>query len=335
MHPDDVDRATGAVSAALASSVTGYEVEYRVRHGDGRWIWVLDRARIVRDAAGAAVRVVGGTSDVTARHAADEERERLLDAERSARQRLAFLAEASERLASSLDAERTIRQIVSLAVPVVADWAAYNVDAGDGTIRTVAIHHPDPAMRALAEDIGTRYPMRMDEPAGAAKVLRTGESDLISDVPDALLEAVAHDADHLRLLRGIGFRSVMNVPLVANGRVIGALGFGTGESGRRFSEADLAFAIELARRAATALDNARLYAEAEAARRDAEAANRAKSEFLGTMSHELRTPLNAIQGYTELLDAGAARPAHRGAAAGPRARPPREPVSHRRSSPTC
>jgi PAS domain S-box-containing protein len=217
--------------------------------------------------------------------ALDALRERSREAERAreeaeeASRRLAFLAEASERLSRSLDVETTIREIVSLAVPRIADWAAYNVDAGDGTVRTVAIHHPDPAMEALALEIGARYPIRRDDPVGVARVIRTGEPELIPDIPDAVLDAVAHDAEHLAMLRGIGFRSVMNVPLVAGGRVLGALGFGTGAERRGLDAADLVFAQELARRAAIALDHARLYADAQAARAQAEA-ERARSEAI-------------------------------------------------------
>jgi PAS domain S-box-containing protein len=199
-----------------------------------------------------------------------EEAERArAEADAAARQ-IAFLAASSERLASSLDYETTIAQVVALAVPAVADWAAYTVDAGDGTLRLIAIHHPDPAMHAFALEIADRYPIRADDPAGAARVLRTGEPELIPEIPDAVLEAVAQDAEHLRMLRGIGFRSLMTVPVIAEGRVLGALGFGTGESGRRFGDEDLAFARELARRAGMAINHARVYREAEAARQDAE-----------------------------------------------------------------
>ena len=185
------------------------------------------------------------------------------------RQRL--LVEAGTLFAASHDVEATVRRIVELAVPDFADWAAFNVLGETGeTVRTVAIHHHDPARRALAAEIDRRYPIRAGTGAGVARVLRTGAPELIPDIPDAVLEAVADDAEHLALLRGIGFRSLLYVPLVARGRILGALGFGTSESDRRLDAADLAFAQELAQRAALALDNAQLYAQEREARRAAE-----------------------------------------------------------------
>jgi PAS domain S-box-containing protein len=212
------------------------------------------------------------------------EAERARAAADEAARRLSFLAEASTRLASSLDYEATLRQIVALAVPDIADWCAYTVDGGDGTVRMVAVHHTDPDRAAFVRELARRYPIRADEPAGAARVLRTGEPELIEQIPDAVLEQVARDGEHLELLRSIGFRSLMTVPVVAQGRVLGALGFGIGESGRRFGPDDVGFAEELARRAAAAVDNARLYREAEAARREAERERRNAQEILEAMA---------------------------------------------------
>jgi signal transduction histidine kinase len=127
---------------------------------------------------------------------------------------------------------------------------------------------------------------------------------LLADIPDALLVAAARDEEHLRILREIGFASALTVPLIARGHVIGAMSLVSAESGRRYGDAELALAQELATRAALAIDNAALYGAAVRARRDAEAANQAKGDFLATMSHELRTPLNAIGGYAQLMEMG-------------------------------
>ena len=144
--------------------------------------------------------------------------------------------------------------------------------------------HADRDKEAFIAESVRRYPIRADEPAGAARVLRTGEPELIPEVPDALLEAVARDPEHLVILRAVGFKSLMTVPVRAQGRTLGALGFVTGASGRLYGPEDLAFAQELARRAATALDNAYLYAEAEAARGEAELERERAVGILETMA---------------------------------------------------
>ncbi|MGZ8414171.1 MAG: PAS domain S-box protein, partial [Gemmatirosa sp.] len=180
-----------------------------------------------------------------------------------------FLIEASELLVESLDYDATLARIVRLAVPALADWAAYNTRDGDH-VRTIAIHHPDPAMERLAHEINDRYPMRIDADAGVARVIATGTAELVPEIPDEMLRLVAHDDAHYEQLRRIGFRSLINVPLVARGRVLGALGFATGGSGRRFTAEDLAFAEELGRRAGMALDNALHFRAERAARAQAE-----------------------------------------------------------------
>jgi signal transduction histidine kinase len=117
-----------------------------------------------------------------------------------------------------------------------------------------------------------------------------------------VLADLAQNASHLAELRQLDFASFTVAPLLARGRTLGALTFATSESRRHFDDRDLKLALDLANRVAIAIDNVALYREADRARAAAEAANKAKLEFLATMSHELRTPLNAIAGYVQLLD---------------------------------
>jgi signal transduction histidine kinase len=136
-------------------------------------------------------------------------------------------------------------------------------------------------------------------------------TDLDSDRPTvvthdsgAALMRAAQGEENLRILREIGFGSLLVVPLIVRARVQGAITFVSREGDPPFTAEETALAVDLAARCALALDNARLYREADALRLSAELANQSKSDFLGSMSHELRTPLNAIGGFTELIDIG-------------------------------
>jgi PAS domain S-box-containing protein len=215
-----------------------------------------------------------------------------------------YLARASEILVGSLDRDETARQIAGLLVPRLADWCSIQLLDGDGELRQLAVAHVDPAKVAWAAALNERYPADPEARTGAHEVVRTGQPILLADIPDALLVAAAQDEEHLRILREIGFASALTVPLVARDQVLGAMSLVSAESGRRYTDAELALAQELATRAALAIDNAALYGAAVRAREEAEAANRAKADFLATMSHELRTPLNAIGGYAQLIEMG-------------------------------
>jgi GAF domain-containing protein len=228
-------------------------------------------------------------------HAESRTREQQIRAQaEEARRRAAFLAESSTVLTSSLDYPTTLASVAQLAVPQLADWCAVYMLEPDGSIRLLAVTHVDPAKIEWAQELGRRYPPDPGAPHGVPRVLHTGRSEIYADVPEAVLQAYARDAEHLRLLRELGLQSYMIVPLIARTRMLGALGFACAETGRHYGPDDLALAEDLAHRAATAIDHALLY-------RQAQEAIAARDQFLSVASHELRTPLSPIQLQVQLL----------------------------------
>ncbi len=172
-----------------------------------------------------------------------------------------LLARAGELLASSLDYERTLQQVAELAVPQLADWCAVSMPDGHGFIRQVAVAHADPDKVAFARRIGERYPTRADAPGGSAQIMRDGVSQVVNEISDEMLAAVAQDDEHRELLASVGMRAGLAVPMSAAGKTVGVLTLISAESARSFSDADVKLAEELARRAGTAVENARLYTE--------------------------------------------------------------------------
>jgi PAS domain S-box-containing protein len=173
----------------------------------------------------------------------------------------AFMARASRVLASSLDYGETLRRIARLAVEEVADWCAVDVLGEKGRLERVAVHHNDPEKLALAEQLDRAYRPTLDEPFGVPEVIRTGEAQIYNDISAETLARHARDAEHLRLLREMGARDVIIVPLAAPARTLGALTLVSSRDGRRLIDADLGVAVRLGRRAGTAVESARLYTE--------------------------------------------------------------------------
>jgi PAS domain S-box-containing protein len=189
---------------------------------------------------------------------------RLYEQQRQMAEERRLIAEASEVLATSLDYETTLANVASLAVPNFADWCVVDMADDGGKITRLTTAHVDPAKVRLANELVEKYPPDAEAEYGAPKVIRTGVSELISDVPDELLvEATRETPELLDLLRSLGLRSSMCVPLVTRDRVLGAMTFVAAESGRRYTESELATAEDLARRAAVAVDNALLLRRSE------------------------------------------------------------------------
>lgn len=218
-----------------------------VHRKTGALRWNLLKAAPLLDEQGAPEATIMIIEDVTERRRAEQQSE--------------FLAEVGSVLGSSLDYEQTLRNVARLAVPDIVDWCAVDLFDEDERRLTVAVAHVDPQRVTLAERLREYEPDRLDPQQGLGLVLRTGEPLLYEDIPDETLVAAATDDTHLELLREVGMRSVLIVPMRASGRVLGALTLVSAESGRVLDELDLALAQEMASRAAVAIENARLYSE--------------------------------------------------------------------------
>lgn len=221
---------------------------------------------------------------LTALHERDVTREAV-----EASRRATFLASASRDLAMSFDESATRETVRRHALPRDGSWCIVDIVELDGATRRLAVAHPDPAKQALAQSFADRW---FPTPAQ-----RTGQ-------PPVMVALDASEAPSPAVVGDVGVGSFLVVPLVVRGTVLGAITYVAREGDAPFSPEEITLASDLADLCALALDNARLYREAQALREAAEAANRAKSSFLGIMSHELMTPLNAIGGYVTLLEMG-------------------------------
>jgi PAS domain S-box-containing protein len=226
--------------------------------------WSIVRSSPVTDTAGNVLYAVNVWQDATGQKRAE------------AAQR--FLAEAGEALASSLDVEATLANIARLAVPRLADWCVVHLVREDGSISQLAVAHVDPERVAWARWLQEQYPDDLDGNQGVVRVARTGLPEIFPEITDEMLVAAARDPEHLAILRLVGFTSAMVIPMIARERSVGVITFVAAESRYHYDERDLELKQELARRAALAVDNARLYDAERAARLQAE---EAKVRFRG------------------------------------------------------
>jgi serine phosphatase RsbU (regulator of sigma subunit) len=182
-------------------------------------------------------------------------------APKRAERQMTFLADASNILASSLDYGETLRNVAWLAVPSIADWCGVDLVDDAGCRRQVVVAHPDPKKLALAERLREYDPPEINPGQALGAAIATGEPQLYADITDEMLELAAQDEEHLRLLRAVGMRSVLIVPMRTGGRTVGAMTLVSAESGRRFTDEDVRFAQQVATRAAVAVEHARLYTQ--------------------------------------------------------------------------
>ena len=217
-----------------------------------------------------------------------------------AEESLRLLADAGAMPTESLDLAATLQAAALLAVSGFADWCVIDLSTEEGSIERVAAAHADPARLPLVEEL-KRFAPRGDERQGPALVLRTGQAQRLAPMSPECLAASGQSPEHQRAVVALAPRSALQVPLAARGRILGVWSFYS-SSGRLYDESDLALAEELGRRAALAIDNARLYGAAQAA-------NLAKDQFLATLSHELRTPLTPVMAVVSSLESDERLPA--------------------------
>jgi PAS domain S-box-containing protein len=221
-------------------------VRFRVRDtGEERWSAV--KATPIRDQDGRVTMAINVIEDITTHKRAEQSQR--------------FLARSADVLTSSLDPDELLVEIANLAVPELADWCSVEVLSESGLLERKALAHVNPEVRQRAIDLSNRHPPNPDSPQGVYQVVRTGQPELYPDIPDEMIRAAAVDEEHYNDITAIGMRSAIIVPMATRGRTLGALTWVNGRSGRRFDEQDVELAHELARRCATAIDNARLYGE--------------------------------------------------------------------------
>jgi PAS domain S-box-containing protein len=219
----------------------------------------------------------------------------------AAQRRDAFLAEASEILAGSLDYEVTLSSVSRLAVPRIAHSCIVYVVQEDGSVHRLGVAHADPAKEEVLRNLLQHRPFDPDSlTRPIARALRTGEAELLPDLPASETDPLPDELDDAEVAAGVCPRSLMIVPLRIRDRVLGALSFGWSTPGA-YKPDDLWLARKLADRAALAIENARLH-------REAKRASEAKSDFVAAMSHEFRTPLTSILAFADMLVAGIPQP---------------------------
>jgi PAS domain S-box-containing protein len=250
--------------------VADQEVRFRPRGGGERV--VMASAAPVRDAAGTVVAGVLAFHDVT-------EQRRREEADR-------FLGRVSDMLASSLDYRTTAQSIASLCAGSQADYCIVHVEE-HGRVHALGTAHSEPARQEIVRGLMRRFPVDPEGHHPVMRTLRTGDAQLLAEVDDAVLAEMAAGPEQLEMLRDLGLASMLVVPLQARGRTLGALTLARTAAAPRYGPDDVEPARELARRAALAVDNARLYEEARQA-------SRARDEVLAVVSHDLRNPLHAV-----------------------------------------
>jgi len=245
IHADDADRVVKTITNAIQDKTIQYESEYRTHDIKGNTRWLLARGHVEYDDNGRAVRFLGLVVDITERKLTENN--------------LHILAKANTQFPASIGYKQALDSIASMIVPNVADWCSIEI-LEDGKIEQVAIAHKDPEKVKWAKKLREKQgQIDINAPNGSSRVIRTGEVEHISVITDEMLVAAAKNKTELKLLRDIGFHSLIIAPLKIDGDTIGAISFVSTESHRHYDKNDVEIAQALANRAALAVYNANLF----------------------------------------------------------------------------
>ena len=248
--------------------------EHRYVRADGEVAWLHTGVNPRRDQNGNVVLLWGMSVEISPLKISEEHNK--------------FLAEVGALLSSSLDYQVILDRLVHLFVPGVADWSMIDLLRENGQFERAILTHSDPAKKQVALELKQRFPPSIEGKGVSGEALRTGKTVWKADVNGSVLEEIASNQEHLELLRKLAIRCYVSVPLLAKGRVIGAVTFVRGESGRKFVASDVPFLEELSRRVAFAIENAALYEAAQTA-------IRLRDDLLAVVSHDLKNPLTVIK----------------------------------------
>ncbi len=279
IHPEDRDHVQQAIGKAVEAG-SEFDIEFRNIRPNGSIHWIAGKGQAIMGADGAPERMIGVGLDVTY----------LRRSEKTAR----FLADAGAELAVLVDLDSTLQKVASLAVPDFADWAAVDFLEEDGSLRRVAVAHVDPKKVAFAHELHRRFPADPKAPQGVWNIIRSGQSEMVPHITEEMVEATTADPELLSIIRELGLKSYVGVPITVRGKTLGAITFISAETGHAYDETDRSIAEDLASRAAVAIENGQLY-------RQLREADQRKDEFLATLAHELRNPLAPVKNALELM----------------------------------
>ncbi len=320
-HPADVEACAQNMESLVSGKQSSFTQKLRVFNSRGMDVWIRLNVVLVRESNGQPAFFVGDIQDITEKLKVEEERLKALANEQAVRRELeltntrqkTLIKTMGSVLASQHDMNKALQALADGCVPGIADWAAVDLyDAEKHVLNRIAVSHPDPKKVKLARELYELYPPDLSQEPGLGQLVRTGKSQLWSEIKPELLELAARDEKHLDILKALGLVSALAVPLKAGDKVIGALTFVSSESGRHYSEEDLIVAEDVARRTAVIIDNARLYKQMENINtmleqrvrqrtQQLEAVNKELESFSYSVSHDLRAPLRHISAFVRNL----------------------------------